>query len=221
MMCISRAAIANRSAQLVHALCFGTMALFFASCGNYPDIVETSADVRTLNVRERSIRARGLPDEDIHLLGRLRSLELLDFGSGWGVKPAQISDRGLEVLASLRLEKLSSLNLSYNENIKDAGLEHVRKLRSLDTLVLGGCPNITDDGLSAIARIRALTSLNLMGCDSITDDGLLSLVSLRKLRHLNLDGFRGISAQGVEQLQRRMPRTFIGKDDAKWEYLQR
>lgn len=221
MSCLSKSRTVKCLQLFARSCGFAGGALMLAACGRHPDIVESAADVWNLSVKEHSIRARGLPDPAIHSLGRLRSLKRIDFGSGHGVKRARITDRGLAILSGLRLEKLESLNLSYNDNITNAGLEDVGELRTLRTLVLADCPNITDDGLAAIAGLRKLHSLNLMGCDSITDEGLTALIPLRGLRHLYLDGCEGISTEGVERLQRRMRSTVVSKDDEAWAYLNR
>lgn len=83
--------------------------LVLSGCGNSPPSVETKRDIERLPASAQSIWARGLSDNDIPSLARLRELRTLDFSAGNGVMPAKITDEGLAELAKLDLPHLDTL----------------------------------------------------------------------------------------------------------------
>lgn len=179
--------------------------MLVAGCGSWPPIVEAAHDVEMLSAHEPSVRARALADSDIHSLGRLKDLEWIDFESGWGVKDARITDRGLEVLSTLRLPALRMVTLGRNENITDNGLVHLASMSPLDWVGLHHCPGITDEGLSYLAEHAVFEGLDLRGCDGITDAGLAHLTANKHLRRLWLDGCHNVTAEAVRKARAAMP----------------
>ena len=190
--------------------------LLITGCGHYPPVVETAADVQRLPTSEKSIRARGLADDDIPSLARLRGLKYIDFSSGVAVEKAKITDKGLEQLAKLDLPNLEELDLGWCDNITDAGVAHVCKIRTLTMLLLMACTRITDSAIPELAKAKTLTYLDLRGGPGITDGGLQKLAAKHNWEHIELGGAPNITAKGVAQLQAALPRTRINKDDQQW-----
>lgn len=193
--------------------------LVMAGCGHWPPVVDTAADVRHLAASEKSVRARGLRDDDIPSLARLHDLDYIDFGGGVSVQKAKITDKGLERLAKLDLPHLATLSLQWCNNITDDGVTHVCRTQTIKTLLLTACPKITDDAMSALATAKNLTYLDLRACPGITDRGLETLSTNANWDvWIVLDGAPNVTAQGVAKLRAALPNARIGKDDRKWEY---
>lgn len=117
-------------------------------------------------------------------LGRLRSLQWLEFSSCW--------DLGDSVVFELaKMSKLEYLALRRCVAVSDIGLAALGKgplAQSLTALDLKGChKNVTDQGLTAIQGLRKLRFLDLSGCELVSDLGIARGVSKMKfLEHLAL-----------------------------------
>jgi hypothetical protein len=196
----------------------GCLLLLFAGCGRWPPIVETKRDIAELSQLEKSIRARGLADDDLAQLTRFQDLATLDFSGGHAVKPAKITDAGLARLAELKLPKLDMLNLGYCTNITDAGLAHVGRMENITWLSLMACPQITDAGLKHLLPAQQLTSLDLRGCGGITDAGLAILASKTNWQSIMLGGCTNVSSNAVIRLQAALPQVAVEKDEWEWGF---
>ncbi len=192
--------------------------LFVPGCGHWPPIVDTADDVKRLSVSEPSIRARGLADNDIPSLARLRNLRDLDFSGGMAVKKAKITDKGLEQLARLDLPNLDTLALGWNDNITDTGLDHICRMETLAWLMLPACPHITDAGLPKLTKAKHLTYLDLRGCPGVTDVGIQQLAAKTNWETIQLGGCPNVTVRGVAKLRAALPKARINKDDREWEY---
>ena len=189
--------------------CFG--------CGHWPPVVHNSREIKELSKSTPSVRARGLPDSDVAALATLGQLRYLSFTSGRGaVKEAKLTDAGLAELAALNLPHLDTLTLGYCDNISDAGMSHVARLRSLRYLSLMACPRITDAGLTPLLSMESLTGLDLRGCAGITDDGLEQLMSKKNWETIVLGGCPNVTPEAVARLQRALPKADVQKDDVEW-----
>jgi hypothetical protein len=196
---------------------FSLSLLMALGCGHYPPIVETARDVERLPASQTSIRARGLSDSDIPSLVHLRHLRYLDFSSGMAVKDAKITDEGVAKLAGLDLPELDWLRLGWNDNLTDAGLDSIHRMKKLDGLLLTGCSKITDAGLPALMKAKSLTYLDLRGCPGITDAGIQQLAAKTNWKTIQLGGCPNVTAQGVAKLQAALPNARIDKNDREWE----
>jgi hypothetical protein len=196
---------------------FCTLLLVVSGCGRWPPVVDTADDVRRLPVSEPSVRARGLRDSDIPSLARLHDLRILDFAGGMAVKEAEITNAGLARLAKLDLPKLETLNLGWNNNITDAGLDSICQMHTISLLLLPACPNITDAGLQKLTKAKNVTYLDLRGCPGITDAGIQQLAAKTHWKQIELGGCPNVTAQGVAKLQAALPNARIDKNDQEWE----
>ena len=188
-----------------------------AGCGRWPPVVETADDVRRLPVSAPSVRARGLPDSDIPSLARLHDVRILDFSGGMAVKEAKITNGGLAQLAKLDLPNLETLNLGWNNNITDAGLDSICQMHTLNMLLLPACPKITDAGLPKLLKAKNLTYLDLRGCPGVTDAGIQRLAGKTNWQQIELGGCPNVTAQSVARLQAALPKARIDKNDHEWE----
>ena len=199
---------------------FAVVLLSISGCGSWPPVVDDADDVNRLSASARSVRARGLSDEDVYALGRLKDLVDLDFGGGWGVMDAKLTDKGLATIAHLGLDDLDQLSLGWCVRITDEGMNSIEKFPSLSMLFLMGNPNLTDEGLRRIVKLESLVHLDLRGCPGITDASLLVLAEKKNWDELNLDGCLAVTGVGVEDLIRRLPGVRIRKNDDRWDYYQ-
>jgi len=81
------------------------------------------------------------------------------------------------------LQQLTSIDLGSCEQITDAGLKAVVKLKQLTTLGLRGT-QITGVGIKELATLQKLTALNLAQCNRLTDKGLKEVAKLQQLTYL-------------------------------------
>lgn len=114
-------------------------------------------------------------------LAELTSLEQLR-------TPSRMTDAGLAAIAGA-LPQLKVLCLNFNE-LTDAGLAALPKLRSLEEITIGG-GTFTDAGLAHLAELPSLHYVWLWGspesiADRITDDALRHLRKIPRLRTLKI-----------------------------------
>ncbi len=107
-------------------------------------------------------------------------------------KPSPVSVDGVEMVGTAfsdddlmhvrEFTNIKRLSIPNASRITNAGLAHIRHLRSLESLTIGGAP-IND--LSALSGLKGLENLDLAGT-KITDDGLASIKDHIYLLHLYL-----------------------------------
>jgi hypothetical protein len=110
-------------------------------------------------------------------------------GSEAGVRIHNIDDNILGTLVG-ELEPcpiITSLNLSENRKITNAGLEELQRLPNLTELNLSSC-DLTDNGLVYLAKLKKLKRLNLSFCNRISIAGLKNLARLDRLVFLDIQG---------------------------------
>jgi internalin A len=81
--------------------------------------------------------------------------------------------------------------------VTDAGLKELARLKSLQALSLGG-PKVTDAGLKELARLKSLQKLELSHT-GVTDAGLKHLAALKSLRELDLS-LTKVTHAGLKEL---------------------
>lgn len=194
--------------------------LLLTLCGcfsKWPPIVDNNRDIMSLNSTTRSVRARGLSDKDIPSLKHLPNLVYLDFSGGWAVEKAKISDAGLKSLSDVPFTRLKTLSLGYCDQITDAGLCHLVRMKTIKWLSLSSCPNITNKGLSNLTSMSTLETLDLRGCPKISDEGLVYIAKMTNLHQVLLGGCENVSSSAVEKLQKTI-NCRVEKDDKEWSY---
>jgi len=172
---------------------------------NPTPIVEDADDVDDLPDSTQHIRARGLGDEDIYSLERLKILSVVDFEGGWGVKEAEITDKGIEKLSSYDLPLLGILHLSRCKHITDEGLKYVSRMKSLHLLTLDFNDQITDKGLEYISEMSELDELRIRDCDGITDKGLRHLHKMKSLEEVHIGLIDNLSKEAIDELKKALP----------------
>lgn len=106
------------------------------------------------------------------------------------------------VKAVSSLPALTTLNLSENRKISDAGLARLTALNALTSLNVSSC-SITNQGLSVLAGMKKLQYLNISYCNRISDEGLKHLKPLNRLTYLDIQGCVKTSHAGVKKIERR------------------
>lgn len=210
----------NRKHRLWQACLLASGLVSVGACNREPPHVQNVRDVERLPKWRRSVWARRLSNSAIPALGRLHELEDLDFMAGCAVEDALITDDGLAKLSTLNLPKLSTVALGYCDNITDAGLAHLAKIRTVTTVILRADPHITDEGVASLTRMPSLTYLDVMGCPGLTDRGIERLAAKTNWTEINLSGCPHVTVASVTQLRTKLPKTKIEFDQRTWEMNQ-
>jgi hypothetical protein len=176
-------------------------------------IVSSRADIQAVDSSTTSVRARGLPDQDIPSLSGLPNLQDLDFYGGWAAKKANITDKGLHALSQLDLPCLTTLFLGFTENITDAGLRDVASLKHVKTLGVLNCSRVTDQGLAEILSMPSLEYLDLRASDWVTDHSLEVLERAKGLKTICLSGCRKVTPAGLDKLGKAHPTMRIDVEE--------
>ena len=127
-------------------------------------------------------------------LARLAELQSLAVLHLTGTK---ITDAGLFHLKHLK--SLRRLELVDCYHISDGGLGHLKELTNLDHLWLYATP-ISDEGLIHIKQLKNLTSLNV-GYTKVTEEGLEHILELKNLTFLHIGGDK-ITDTGLARLKK-------------------
>jgi len=195
--------------------------LLLCSCGSRPPVVKSSRDIQRLPSNEDSVRARGLSDNEIAALARLRKLRVLDFSGGHAVAHAPLTDEGLARLVEIDLPQLEILTFGYSTNLTDNGLVHIGRMHTVKWLSFMACPNVTDRGLPHLLAMKNLTGLDLRGCSGISDRGLEILATKTNWQTILLGGCTNVTPAGVSRLQAALPKARVEKNEQEWSHLQR
>jgi len=144
--------------------------------------------LRYLNLN--ALRCYTLDRDLVHIAG-LTDLEDLD------IQDAMVSDAGLVHLGKLyKLRRLNLLKTSPTGKLTDAGLAHLKNLKSLEDLTIPA--GITDAGVKHLAALDALKKINLWG-DGVTDKSMSVLAQMKSLEDLEIMS-RGVTDAGIEKL---------------------
>ena len=145
-------------------------------------------------VEEVSFTQRKFP-EDTRLAGlaRLGNVRNLNLCYTW------LTDSDLDWLA--KMERLEVLDLSYNHDLSDAGMDHIARLTGLRSLSLG----YTEVKAAGLAKLRSLVRLEtfVMEHGGIDDADIAPLADLPRLRELGLETtwVRGTGLGGFRNLE--------------------
>ncbi len=120
------------------------------------------------------------------------------------VRIRRIDDRELRGLVKELAECpcITTLNLSENRNVTDAGLAYIQALPQLKSLNLSSC-SINDSGIGLLTGLPQLESLNLAYCNRLSDACLKHIRAMAKLQFLDLLGCLSITRAGVSRLNKR------------------
>ena len=217
----SKLKISNMARLQLMVVCFllapstGCFLLILAlTSGSWP-VVENREDILEIDSCVEAIRCRGLSDQDIPALSRLKCLRGLSFGAGHKAVDSKITDHGLKELSKLDLPRLEQLNLSYNPAITDKGLYYLKDMVPLKSLILHNCPNISGEGLAVLTQLR---SLHMHGNDQITWSDLKLLKNLKELEILDLSGCSNVSLEDLDKIRELLPDCYVRKNGKAWRY---
>ncbi|MGB7344476.1 MAG: SUMF1/EgtB/PvdO family nonheme iron enzyme [Pirellulaceae bacterium] len=162
------------------------------------------------NLQTLSLHGDGITDAGLAKLPELANIRTIHIsgtkGTGAILKKAtsntlsdfqsnHFSDDDFELLLPFA-ESLKTLRLS--GNITDDGLQHVAKLRQLQTFSVSDCPNLTDEGFQVLGELPFLRSIDLTGSNAgdLTIDAIADNNWLRELRL----GSRFLTNRGIMRL---------------------
>lgn len=112
------------------------------------------------------------------------------------VSNKKLTDEGLKKLASL--QNLKRLNLFFNEQITDAGMEHLKGLTTIEELTLNNT-GVSDAGIAELKGLTGLKKLHLSGVSRLTDAAAATINGFAELEDLSLPST--ITAKGVAVLE--------------------
>jgi Leucine-rich repeat (LRR) protein len=107
-------------------------------------------------------------------LSAIRTLEELDFGTGYSASP-------IGIIAPSNLGAISSLKRLKLYQWSGESLEYLAALHDLEELDIVGAPELCSTGLIGLHALPKLRALSLNNCDSVTLQGLKGTKSLREL----------------------------------------
>jgi hypothetical protein len=152
------------------------------------------------NVTIVSLRQTSATDEDLRLVGTVRSVEVLD------LTETKITGVGLRHL--VRLSHLRILSL-WNTRVDDEGLTHLAGHREMWSLVLDGS-DVTDAGLVHLHDMDQLEEWLGLSHTKVSDRGIEHLFGFKALRSLTVID-SAVSKDGVRKLRAELPLTSISR----------
>lgn len=147
----------------------------------------------------------GVDDEQLQFISTERRLQDLC------LTRTAVTDRGLEHLASAKLDRLEWLDLSFT-SVGDAGLLRLEPAKALRQLNLEAT-RISDQALKTVAKFQQLEELDLSDT-TVTDAGLAQLKSLTRLKKLWLAS-TAVTDASVPVLQQFPQLEFLDVQGAK------
>jgi Leucine-rich repeat (LRR) protein len=114
------------------------------------------------------------------------------------------SDQDLQTLADEigDVAVITSLDLSENRNITDAGIARLKNMPHLRELNLSSC-DITRKAIDHLVELPRLARLNLSYCNRLDDSVVKGLNALSQLEYLDIHACMQMKNAGVTRLQRR------------------
>jgi len=100
------------------------------------------------------------------------------------------------------VKAVTSLDLSENRKITDAGISRLKNLPHLRDLNLSSC-DITRKAIEYLIELPKLEALNLSYCNRLDDSVVKSLNALSGLVYLDIQACMQMTRAGVNRLQRR------------------
>lgn len=184
-------------------LCSGCgTVLRLAQLGSKTYVVSNYDDIQKTPLHADGVYGRGLSDEDMFYLGRLKNIEVIDlcFNSQMELK---LTDKGLENLAKVALTKLPKLrgvSICKSDLITDKGLYWISNIKQIKGVGISNCPQITNEGFRFLSSNSGITGIeaNLEHIDNTALQYLKDMPNLesfvsRGLNFLDADSMRIIS----------------------------
>jgi len=109
-----------------------------------------------------------------------------------------------------KLPQLLSLNLTFNNTLKESHFVELGNLKHLKILNFTQCNmSVDNSSLQQVAKITTLTHLNLSNCIWVSDEGLRYLTNLINLTSLDLTNCPRITDEGITLLSTSLPNIKI------------
>jgi hypothetical protein len=175
--------------------------LFLSSCLGYKTpTVDTRRDLLELDPSTTWVRGRGLSDDAILTLSRIKNAEFLDLCGGYAAEPLKLTDKGFGNLMTIsdELPNLSRLELcNCNPDITDKTAMFIAEMPHLRYLSVMGCPGFTDKALEYLANSTSIETIFLARCDRITNEGFKYFDKNESIKGIRLENFKQFQINNV------------------------
>ena len=174
--------------------------LFLSSCVGYKTpVIKSVEDVQKLNPSTKWIRGRGLSDEAILYLGRIKGAESIDLCGGYLAGPANITDKGFENLAlvSVDLPNLRGISICSSDLITDKSLYWISKTQNIEGVGITDCQKITSEGFKYLSENKNIRFLSARYLKNIDNHALKYFKEMPNLENLSVEGSDFISDESM------------------------
>jgi len=182
-----------------------TILLFCASCGYKTPGVSNFADIQKLDKSTKWIRGRGLSDEAMLHLGRIKGAEYIDLCGGYLAIPfPNITDKGFENLAKIsnELPNLRKIEICTSDLITDKCLYWLSRTQYVEKVFITNCPKITNQGFEYLSKNNNIKGIAAVDLERIDNTTLQHLKEMPNLEELDLAGSNFINTESMVLISR-------------------
>lgn len=165
--------------------------ILVVSCGYTTPPVDTGEDILKLEPTTKWIRGRGLSDEAILSLSRIKDAEFLDLCGGYATGPLKITDNGFKNLVSIssELPNLYRLEICNCNHLSDQAISYIAEMPHLKSLTITGCSPLTDEAIEYLSHSKSIETIFLSRCPGITNKGFKYLSQSTSIKAVRLENF--------------------------------
>lgn len=187
-------------------------AVALVGCGRkLGPIADSLEDVHRLPPDTRKVRVRGLGEDGVAALPRLRGLHELSLLSGWKAYDVQAPMSAYYALSPDELPRLRHIRVGASASVDGRTLEWIGSFPSLRSVVIAGCDNPSGQDLRALRDLERLTYLRLgPKCPWLDEQAFVELAEFAAEElELELGGNPGLDPAWIERLAEAKPKWKI------------
>jgi len=173
--------------------------LFLSSClGSKTYVVSNYDDIQKTPLHADGVYGRGLSDEDMLYLGRLKNIEVIDLCFNSHIK-LNLTDNGLKNLAKIasKLPKLRIISVCKSDLITDKGLYWISKIKQIDYVNISNCSKVTNEGFRFLSNNSGIKGINMLYLEHVDNTTLQYLKDMPNLESLVSRGSRFLDTDSM------------------------
>jgi hypothetical protein len=186
-------------------------------CRTFP-LVKSAEELAELPAHVTHIRARRLGDDAVPGLVRRDRLVTLNFASAYKAVNLKMTLAGFTRLADSAPSSLIDVRFHGSDEINDAWIEQIGRIKSLECVILYHCPSFDEGALRHLMALPKLKLLGLGGCEQVTDRSLALFAQSPSLVEV-FAPWSGISESGAAAFNATHQRPVIDLDRTKYPSL--